>query len=308
MQTGTKDHLRPVGSPAIVARRLTKRFGEVTAVDGLSFEAVPGKVTGFVGPNGAGKSTTLRMLLGLVEPDDGSATILGLPYASLEDPITVAGAVLEVQSFHPLRSGRNHLRVLAATSGLPDERVDDVLDLVDLAAAADRKAGGYSLGMRQRLGLAGALLGDPRVLILDEPANGLDPQGIRWLREFLRGFAVQGNAVFVSSHLLSEMAQMADEVVVIDRGRLVRQGSIVGLTGGRPSVRVASPDHEALGRALTAAGLQLQPDDDGYLVTGSDAHRVGEIALSAGVSISELASKETSLEDAFLELTEGAER
>jgi len=308
MSAPAADHTEPIGSPAVVARGLTKRFGSVEAVRDLSFEVRPGQVTGFLGPNGAGKSTTMRMVLGLVRPTEGSASVLGLPYASLDRPATAVGAVLEVQSFHPLRSGRNHLRVLAATSGLPDERVDDVLDLVDLAAAADRKAGGYSLGMRQRLGLAGALLGDPRVLILDEPANGLDPQGIRWLREFLRGFAVQGNAVFVSSHLLSEMAQMADEVVVIDRGRLVRQGSIVGLTGGRPSVRVASPDHEALGRALTAAGLQLQPDDDGYLVTGSDAHRVGEIALSAGVSISELASKETSLEDAFLELTEGAER
>jgi ABC-2 type transport system ATP-binding protein len=197
MQTGTKNHATQVGSPAIVARRLTKRFGDVTAVDGLSFEVVPGRVTGFVGPNGAGKSTTLRMLLGLVEPDDGQATILGLPYASLEDPITVAGAVLEI---------------------------------VGMTAAAKRKAGSYSLGMRQRLGLAAALLGDPSVLILDEPANGLDPHGIRWLRESLRDLAAEGKAVLVSSHQLDEVARMADDVVVIDRGRLLRQGTIDELT------------------------------------------------------------------------------
>jgi ABC-2 type transport system ATP-binding protein len=225
-----KTQATQVGSPAIVARRLTKRFGDVTAVDGLSFEVVPGRVTGFVGPNGAGKSTTLRMLLGLVEPDDGQATILGLPYASLEDPITVAGAVLEVQSFHPLRSGRNHLRVLAAASGIDDARVDEVLEIVGMTAAARRKAGKYSLGMRQRLGLAAALLGDPSVLILDEPANGLDPHGIRWLRTTLRDLAGEGKAVLVSSHQLDEVARMADEVIVIDRGRMLRQGSLAELT------------------------------------------------------------------------------
>jgi ABC-2 type transport system ATP-binding protein len=221
-----------VGSPAIVARRLTKRFGSMTAVDGLSFEVVPGRVTGFVGPNGAGKSTTLRMLLGLVEPDDGSATVLGLPYASLEQPITVAGAVLEVQSFHPLRSGRNHLRVLAAASGIDDGRVDEVLEVVGMTAAARRKAGSYSLGMRQRLGLAAALLGDPSVLLLDEPANGLDPHGIRWLRTTLRDLAAEGKAVLVSSHQLDEVARMADDVIVIDRGRVLRQGSLDELTSG----------------------------------------------------------------------------
>ncbi len=232
MQTGTKDQARQLGSPAIVARRLTKRFGQMTAVDGLSFEAVPGKVTGFVGPNGAGKSTTLRMLLGLVEPDDGSATILGLPYASLEDPITVAGAVLEVQSFHPLRSGRNHLRVLAAAAEIDNGRVDEVLEMVGMTAAARRKAGSYSLGMRQRLGLAAALLGDPSVLILDEPANGLDPHGIRWLRQTLRDLAAEGKAVLVSSHQLDEVARMADDVIVIDRGRVLRHGTLAELTGG----------------------------------------------------------------------------
>ena len=230
MQTGTKTQATQVGSPAIVARRLTKRFGDVTAVDGLSFEAVPGRVTGFVGPNGAGKSTTLRMLLGLVEPDDGSATILGLPYASLEDPLTVAGAVLEVQSFHPLRSGRNHLRVLAAAAEIDDARADEVLEIVGMTAAAKRKAGTYSLGMRQRLGLAAALLGDPSVLILDEPANGLDPHGIRWLRQTMRDLAADGKAVLVSSHQLDEVARMADDVIVIDRGRVLRQGCLDELT------------------------------------------------------------------------------
>ena len=291
-----------------MARGLTKRFGAVTAVEDLSFEVRPGRVTGFLGPNGAGKSTTMRMVLGLVHPTAGSATVLGLPYASLDRPATAVGAVLEVQSFHPLRTGRNHLRVLAAASGVPDARVDEVLEIVDLEGAADRKAGGYSLGMRQRLALAAALLGDPRVLVLDEPANGLDPQGIRWLREFLRSFAGRGNAVLVSSHLLSEMAQMADDVIVIDRGRLVRQGSIAELTGGRSSLRVVSPDHEALGRALIAAGFEPRATTTGYLVADAPADLVGEIALHAGVALSELTPRETTLEEAFLELTEGAER
>jgi ABC-2 type transport system ATP-binding protein len=219
-----------IGSPAIVARGLVKRFGSVTAVDDLSFEVVPGRVTGFVGPNGAGKSTTLRILLGLVEPDAGTASVLGLPYGSADRPARTIGAVLEVQSFHPLRSGRNHLRVLAAASGIPERRVGEVLEIVDLQSAADRKAGGYSLGMRQRLGLAVALLGDPKVLVLDEPANGLDPHGIRWLRQTVRRVAADGNAVLVSSHLLGEMAQMADDVIVIDHGRLRYQGSIADLT------------------------------------------------------------------------------
>ncbi len=219
-----------VGSPAIGARGLTKRFGSVTAVDDLSFEVAPGRVTGFVGPNGAGKSTALRMVLGLVEPDAGTASVLGFPYRSTDRPVRTIGAVLEVQSFHPLRSGRNHLRVLAAASGIAPERVDEILDAVGLWEAANRKAGGYSLGMRQRLGLAAALLGEPSVLVLDEPANGLDPHGIRWLRETLRSFAGEGKAVLVSSHLLSEMAQMADDVIVIDRGRLRYQGSVADLT------------------------------------------------------------------------------
>jgi ABC-2 type transport system ATP-binding protein len=297
-----------LGSPAIVARQLTKRYGSITAVDDLSFEVRPGQVTGFLGPNGAGKSTTMRMLLGLVHPTTGSAAIMGMPYASLDRPGSVVGALLEVQSFHPLRTGRNHLRVLAAASGLPDSRVEEVLEQVGLTDAGGRKAGGYSLGMRQRLGLAGALLGSPRILILDEPANGLDPQGIRWLREFLRRFAASGNAVLVSSHLLSEMTQLADEVIVIDRGRLIRQGTIDAMTADTASLRVASTEHEALGRALIAAGLQPHADGRSYVLIDVTAERVGEIALRAGVVLSELAVRESTLEDAFLEMTEGVHR
>lgn len=226
------DERGPLGSPAIAVRNVAKRFGDVTAVDDLSFEVRPGMVTGFLGPNGAGKSTTLRIVLGLVRADEGSASLLGMPYASLPEPTRTVGAVLETQSFNPLRSGRNHLRVLAAASGVDRARVDEVLELVGLAGAGRRRAGRYSLGMRQRLGLAGALLGDPRILILDEPANGLDPQGIRWLRDLLRDFAARGNAVLVSSHLLSEMAQLADAVVVINRGRLVKQAPVGELTNG----------------------------------------------------------------------------
>src|SRR5436190_703347 len=219
-----------VARGVISARGLTKRFGDVTAIDDVTFDVAPGRVTGFLGPNGAGKSTTLRAILGLVRPTGGSATVAGMAYAELQDPARMIGAVLETQSFNPLRTGANHLRVLAAASGIADERVDDVLVLVDLSASADRKAGKYSLGMRQRLALAGALLGDPHILILDEPANGLDPRGIRWLRDFLRAFASRGNAVLVSSHQLGEMQHMADEAIVIHRGRMLRHASMSELT------------------------------------------------------------------------------
>jgi ABC-2 type transport system ATP-binding protein len=305
MTTRSVDEL---GSPAVVARQLTKRFGSVTAVENLSFEVHPGRVTGFLGPNGAGKSTTMRMLLGLVRPTSGSATVMGMPYGSLDLPSSMVGGLLEVQSFNPLRTGRDHLRVLTAASGVSDTRVEEVLDQVGLTRAADRKAGSYSLGMRQRLGLASALLGTPRILILDEPANGLDPAGIRWLREFLQRFADGGNAVLVSSHLLSEMAQMADEVIVIDHGRLIRQGTVDAMTSAGSVLRVSSVEHEALGRALIAAGLEARVDDDGYLVAGVSAERVGETALRAGVVLSELSRKASTLEDAFLEMTEGVQR
>jgi ABC-2 type transport system ATP-binding protein len=227
-----------IGSPAISVRGITKRFGAVTAVDDLSFEVRPGIVTGFLGPNGAGKSTTLRIVLGLVSPTEGTATVLGMPYRSLPEPARAGGAVLERQSFNPLRSGRSHLRVLADAAGIDAYRVDEVLEQVGLAAAR-RRAGKYSLGMRQRLALGAALLGDPRVLILDEPANGLDPSGIRWLRDLLRGFAAEGNAVLVSSHVLSEMAQLADEAIVINHGRLIRQAPMHELANGARSLEDA---------------------------------------------------------------------
>ncbi|MGZ4126186.1 MAG: ABC transporter ATP-binding protein, partial [Actinomycetota bacterium] len=246
-----------IGSPAIAVRGVTKRYGAVTAVEGLSFEVRPGVVTGFLGPNGAGKSTTLRIVLGLVEPTEGSATVLGMPYRRLREPARTAGALLETQSFNPLRSGRNHLRSLASASGLPLERADEALELVGLAAAGRRNAGTYSLGMRQRLGLAAAMLGEPHVLILDEPANGLDPQGIRWLRDLLRRFAADGNAVLVSSHVLAEIAQLADEAIVINRGRLVRQATVAELTSGSRRLRVVTPEPARLADALRERGLEV---------------------------------------------------
>jgi ABC-2 type transport system ATP-binding protein len=294
-----------LGSPAVSVRGLTKRFGSVRAVDDLSLEVHPGVVTGFLGPNGAGKSTTLRMILGLVTPSEGSASVLGMPYRSLPEPTRTVGAVLETQSFNPLRTGRNHLRVLAAASDIGERRVDQVLELVGLEAAARRNAGTYSLGMRQRLGLAAALLGEPRILILDEPANGLDPQGIRWLRDLLRRFAAEGNAVLVSSHVLTEMAQLADEAIVINRGRLVRQASVSELTSDSRELVVVTPDAGRLAAALSERGLGVvSRDGDELHVSGADAARVGMIAFETGVPVLGLAEKESSLEDAFLELTE----
>ena len=295
----------PVGSPAIVVRNLSKRFGDVLAVDDLSFGVHPGRVTGFLGPNGAGKSTTMRILLGLARPTSGTATVLGLPYTSLAEPARSVGAVLETQSFDPLRSGRNHLRVLAVAGDIDVGRVSEVLRDVDLVDAADRKAGSYSLGMRQRLALAAALLGDPAVLVLDEPANGLDPHGIRWLRTFLRSFAAQGRAVLVSSHLLAEMAQLADDVIVIDRGRSIRQGSIAELTRAR-TVRAASPDAIGLVAALARVGLDARLVDDTHLtVSDAEPATVGRLAFEAGFPVTELTGEEASLEDAFLALTHG---
>ena len=294
-----------LGSPAISVRGVTKRFGSLTAVHDLSLEVHPGVVTGFLGPNGAGKSTTLRIVLGLVAPTEGTATVLGMPYRGLREPTKTVGAVLETQSFNPLRSGRNHLRVLASAAGIPLRRVDEILELVGLEAAARRNAGTYSLGMRQRLALGAALLGDPRILILDEPANGLDPQGIRWLRDLLRGFAAEGNAVLVSSHVLTEMAQLADEAIVISRGRLVRQARLSQLTSDSRELVVVTPEAGRLAAALQERGLEVATRDDGELhVTGADAARVGMIAFETRVPVLGLAEKESSLEDAFLELTE----
>ena len=295
----------PLGSPAISVRNLTKRFGGVTAVDDLSFEVRPGVVTGFLGPNGAGKSTTLRIVLGLITPTEGSGTVLGMPYGSLSEPARTVGAVLETQSFNPLRSGRNHLRVLASASGIEQRKVDEVLEQVGLSAAGRRRAGKYSLGMRQRLALGAALLGDPRILILDEPANGLDPQGIRWLRDLLRRFAAGGNAVLVSSHVLTEMAQLADEVIVINKGRLVRQAPVHELTNGSRALRVTTPEAHRLAALLREQGARVRETGADTLdVSGADAAQVGTLAFGAGVPVLGLSEQETSLEDAFLELTE----
>jgi ABC-2 type transport system ATP-binding protein len=297
-----------IGSPAISVRGVTKRFGSQTAVDDLTFEVRPGVVTGFLGPNGAGKSTTLRIVLGLVSPTEGSAAVLGTPYAGLADPTRAVGAVLETQSFNPLRSGRNHLRVLASASGIPLTRADEVLEQVGLEAAARRKAGTYSLGMRQRLALGAALLGEPSVLVLDEPANGLDPQGIRWLRGFLRDFAARGNAVLVSSHVLTEMAELADEAVVIDHGRLLRHAPISALTNGSRELRVRTSDAVRLGEILRDRGVRVTAHGDGELrVSGADPARVGTLAFEAGLPVFGLTEERASLEDVFFELTqEGA--
>jgi ABC-2 type transport system ATP-binding protein len=292
---------------AIQVAGLTKRYGDVRAVDDLSFSVRSGAVTGFLGPNGAGKTTTLRMVLGLARPTAGEATVKGRRYVELEEPARTVGANLEIAGAHPGRSGRNHLRALAEMAGLPRTRVQEVLDLVELSGTADRRAGKYSMGMRQRLGLAATLLGDPEVLVLDEPANGLDPQGIRWLRDFLRGLAAEGRTVLVSSHVLAEVAQTVDDVVVIHRGRLVDEGPVARLTGAG-AVTVRTPEPERLLAALREAGLTAQAQSDGLLlVEDAEAAQVGDLAHAAGVALHELSPRATSLEEAFLALTSDAE-
>jgi ABC-2 type transport system ATP-binding protein len=294
---------------AIEVAGVRKTFGEVAAVDDLTFEVPFGKVTGFLGPNGAGKSTTLRMVLGLVRPDAGRTTITGKPVTALEHPLQTVGAVLDVEQFHPRRSGRNHLRVLAVAAGIADARVDEVLEVVELSAAARRAVGGYSLGMKQRLGLAGALLGDPEVLVLDEPANGLDPAGIRWLRGFLRHRADGGRAVFVSSHLLTQMAEMADEVVVIDRGRLVTHAPVADLLErAGAGVRVETNEPERLAKLLGGRGLEVARLSRDVLRVATGREAVGRIAAEAGIPIFGLEEEERSLEDVFFELTGAGER
>ena len=286
---------------------LTKRYGSVLAVDDLSFRAEPGRVTGFLGPNGAGKTTTLRALVALLHPTSGDTRILGRHYPELEDPIRTVGAILEANAFHPGRTGRNHLRTIASAGGIGDARVDQALELVDLTAAANRRVKGYSLGMKQRLSLAGALLGDPQVLVLDEPANGLDPQGIRWLRDLLRALAVEGRTVLVSSHVLTEMAQLADDVVIIAKGRLMTQAPMADvLAGGGRGTRVRSPESDRLVAALVQAGIQARQLDDGALTADAEPARIGELAAAERIVLHELVAQSESLEDVFLELTEGA--
>ena len=294
----------------IVVHELSKAFGKIKAVDRLSFAVEPGSVTGFLGPNGAGKTTTLRMILGLVKPTSGYATVAGLAYHDIPNPLRVVGAALEASSFHPARTARNHLLILCAAAGLPDARADEVLDLVGLGTDGKRKVRGYSMGMRQRLGLAATLLGDPRVLVLDEPANGLDPEGIRWLRGFFRHLADEGRTVLVSSHQLNEVQEVADRVVILDRGRLVRAGSIAELTAGTDSVVVRTPQAQALAQALAAAGIRFEPLSDdgapGLRVPGIAPEHVGHLAFTAGVEVHELRGDRVDLEDLFFSLTQGA--
>jgi ABC-2 type transport system ATP-binding protein len=287
----------------IEVKDLTKRYRKATAVAGLTFQVRTGSITGFLGPNGAGKTTTLRILLGLVHPTSGEATVDGHAYRNLPDPIRRVGAVLEATNFHPKRSGRNHLRMQAVAAGISDTRVDELLSLVGLESVAGRRVGAYSLGMRQRLSVAGALLGDPDLLVLDEPANGLDPEGIRWLREFLVGFARQGRTVFISSHVLAEMEQLADEVVIVHHGKLVAQEPVDELRKRAVgATRARSPQADRLAAALARAGLEASLDDD-RLTTSAPPERVGEIAAAEGVVLYELTRESASLEDVFLELT-----
>ncbi len=287
----------------IEVRGLTKRFGTLTAVDHLDFAVEPGRITGFLGPNGAGKTTTLRMLLGLIRPTEGTATIDGHSYRDIADPLQEVGSALESTNFHPGRTGRDHLRVLASASGIDDRRVDQMLELVGIPAAANKRAGGYSMGMRQRLGLAAALLGAPRVVILDEPANGLDPEGIRWLRGFLRQLSGEGKTILISSHMLQEVEQTVDDVVIIANGRSVAQGPISELQS-EPTVLVRTPDPADLSSALLAGGLVSQADGDGtLLVRTRELARVGDIAHRAGHPVHELRTLDSDLEALYFRLT-----
>jgi ABC-2 type transport system ATP-binding protein len=289
----------------IEINHLTKDYGAVRAVDDLSFEVEAGTIAGFLGPNGSGKTTTLRSLLGLVAPTGGSTTIAGRPYRELRDPLREVGVMLEAAT-HPARSARNHLRVLAAEAGVPRSRVDELLDLVELGGAAGRKVGGFSLGMHQRLGLAGALIGDPGILVLDEPANGLDPEGIRWLRDFLRALVGEGRTILLSSHVLAEVAQTVDEAVVINHGRLVVHAPLSQLmdNGSGQRVRVRSPQPMALTSALNTAGMLIAENGgDTLTVTGVAQEAIGQLAFDRGIVLYEIVAESTSLEEAFLTLT-----
>jgi ABC-2 type transport system ATP-binding protein len=299
----------------IEVRDLTKKFGTTVAVDHLSFTVQPGRVTGFLGPNGAGKSTTMRMILGLDHPTSGSAMIDGKPYADLPTPLRTVGALLEAKSVHTGRSARNHLLFLAQTQGLPSSRVDDMLDLVGLRPVANKRAGTFSLGMSQRLGVAAAMLGDPEILLLDEPVNGLDPEGVLWIRNLMKHLATEGRTVLVSSHLMNEMAVTADHIIVIGRGRLLADAATeeVIARGSGQSVRVRTPDPARLTALITADGghaVESAPTENGngvqapvLMVTGMPAARVGELAASASIVLHELTPQLASLEEAFLELT-----
>lgn len=289
----------------IEARGLTKRYGKTLAVDDLSFEVTPGRVTGFLGPNGAGKSTTMRMVLGLDNPTAGEVRIGGRRYRELHHPLRTVGALLDARWVHPNRSARAHLLWMARSNKIPARRVDEVLDLVGLTAVADKRAGGFSLGMSQRLGIAGALLGDPEVLMFDEPVNGLDPEGILWIRKFMHRLADEGRTVFVSSHLLSEMALTASELVVIGKGKLIAQSSTDEFVARASdnSVRVRSPQLDTLAQSLRAASATVTEADDAVIVSGMDIEKIGEIALAHQVVLHELSPQRGSLEQAFMRIT-----
>ena len=293
----------------ITAHSLTKRYGATPAVDNLTFEVPAGLVTGFLGPNGSGKSMTMRMIMGLDVPDSGSALIGGRVFRELPWPLREVGGLLDAKAFHPARTARNHLRWLALTNDIPMRRVDEVLDEVGLSSVANKRAGKFSLGMSQRLGIAAALLGDPAVLLFDEPVNGLDPEGIRWVRNFLRRLAAEGRTVFVSSHLISEMSLTADRLVVIGRGRLIAETSVADFVArsGRGAVKLVTPDRAGFASALAAAGATLEDGEGGSLtVEGLTAPQIGDIAARDGLRVYELTPVAVSLEDAFMELTQDA--
>src|SRR3954463_14159513 len=293
----------------IEAQELTKRYGEKTAVDGISFTIAPGSVTGFLGPNGAGKSTTMRMIMGLDRPTAGTVTVNGKPYAQHRAPLAEVGALLDAQAVHTGRSARSHLRTMAATHNIPAARVDEVIEMTGLAAVAGRRVGGFSLGMGQRLGIASAMLGAPRTLILDEPVNGLDPEGVQWVRRLVRSLADEGRTVFLSSHLMSEMSQTADQLLVIGRGRILAAGpvqEVIDSVSGA-SVRVRTPRATELVALVRADGVAVSSPGPGTLeLRGIDAEQVGEIACAHGVPLHELSPRNASLEEAYMSLTQDA--
>lgn len=287
---------------------LTKRYGTTVAVNDLNFEVKPGVVTGFLGPNGSGKSTTMRIILGLDGPTKGQATVNGKHYAELKDPLREVGALLDAKAVHPGRTARNHLRALAASNQIKKSRVDEMLDFVGISSVANKKVGNYSLGMSQRLGIAGALLGDPGILLFDEPVNGLDPEGIKWIREFFRTLANEGRTVFVSSHLMSEMAVSADEIIVIGRGAFITSGSVDDLTKTvEGTVLVRGSDHDQLASALVSHhGVVHETNDKGLTIGGLSSDEVGQIAFEAGITLFELTPQRASLEEVFMDLTSDA--
>ena len=294
------------GTPVIEAVNLTKRYGDKTAVDDVTFQVMPGTVTGFLGPHGAGKSTTMRMIVGLDHPTAGSVTVNGKPYAANSAPLREVGVLLDAKAVHTGRSAYNHLRAMAATHGIPKRRVREVIELTGLEQVASKRVGGFSLGMGQRLGIAAALLGDPKTLILDEPVNGLDPEGVKWVRTMVRYLASQGRTVFISSHLMSEMSQTADHLLVIGRGRIIASGPIDEVIGSarQATVRVVTPDPDRLSRRLREQGGQVTVLEPGRLEVTALTHvQIGEIAAADGVTLHELTPMNASLEDAYLSLT-----